>query len=303
MSEILVTVIIPTYKRPQELRRAVLSVLNQDYKKIELIVVDDNFPDSVERKQTEEAMSGFCVYPNVRYIKHDTNKNGAAARNTGIKASLGKYISFLDDDDEYRPHRISRLVEKMESLDHSYGVCYTSFMKYKSPDKYYVGVEKVEGNAFLRALMRNLFLGSGSNLFVRSNIVKEVGGFDETFSRNQDLEFLLRILINYKLAYLDEDLLLIHYERKTSGTTFHQEKKIDEHYRERFKLYIDMLDDDDRRNLDNFFRLNELRYSVTKRAYLNVLRMLFKLNPVLVIRYASHLITRFVKNQACGFDI
>lgn len=88
MSDKLVSVIIPTYKRSDCLPNAIKSVLNQTYKDIEIIVVDDNDPESEYRKNTEKVMEGFSQYSNVIYIKHDINRNGSVARNTGFKDSV-----------------------------------------------------------------------------------------------------------------------------------------------------------------------------------------------------------------------
>src|SRR5690606_21643920 len=132
MDKPIVSVIIPTYNRPERLTRAINSVLDQTYKNIEVLVVDDNNPHTDFRKETEIVMRKYKDNDQVKYIKHPRNKNGAAARNTGIQASAGKYIAFLDDDDEFLPNRIEKLVNKMETLEESWGVCYTGYKKINS---------------------------------------------------------------------------------------------------------------------------------------------------------------------------
>ena len=99
MNEELVSVIIPTYKRSEMLPRAVESALNQTYSNIEVVVVDDNDPESTWRKDTSERMLQFKNDNRVKYICHEKNSNGSVARNTGIKNSAGSIIAFLDDDD------------------------------------------------------------------------------------------------------------------------------------------------------------------------------------------------------------
>ena len=91
-----VSIIIPTYKNRGGLTTSVDSAIRQTYQNIEVIIVDDNPPDSEERHFTEQIMEGYLADPRVRYIKHAENKNGAAARNTGINSSTGEYIAFLD---------------------------------------------------------------------------------------------------------------------------------------------------------------------------------------------------------------
>ena len=95
----LVSVVIPTYSRPIFLKRCIESVFNQTYKNIEIIVVDDNDPDSEERLLTKQVMEEFSCCSNVVYILHDRNKNGSAARNTGWRHSkaLSTRIKQLED--------------------------------------------------------------------------------------------------------------------------------------------------------------------------------------------------------------
>jgi len=91
-----VSVIIPTYNRAHLIGRAIQSVLNQTYQDFELIVVDDGSTDN-----TNEVIKEFSQKDKrILYIKHDKNKGGSAARNTGIKAARGEYIAFQDSDDE-----------------------------------------------------------------------------------------------------------------------------------------------------------------------------------------------------------
>lgn len=97
----LVSVIIPTYKRPNMLGRAIDSVLGQSYTNIEVVVVDDNSDGDKYRLETIQYMERYANDYRVKYIKHKTNQNGSAARNTGIQNSVGEYIAFLDDDDYF----------------------------------------------------------------------------------------------------------------------------------------------------------------------------------------------------------
>ena len=123
----LVSVIIPTYGRSAYLPRCVCSVLEQSYSAVEIFVVDDNNPDTEARRETEKAMEQFADNPKVHYLRHDKNRNGSAARNTGLRAASGKYVAFLDDDDMFVREKIEKCVARMESLDDSYGMCYSRY--------------------------------------------------------------------------------------------------------------------------------------------------------------------------------
>ena len=84
----LITIVIPTYKRSEMLERAIDSCLKQSYKNIEIIIVDDNNPDTEYRKDTEKFMKKYKDNSKIRYIKMKQNGGGSAARNFGIENKL-----------------------------------------------------------------------------------------------------------------------------------------------------------------------------------------------------------------------
>ena len=113
----LVTIVTPTYKRHKEiLDRSIQSLLTQSHKNIEVIVVDDNPPDSpyrIEIKKYIETMSDERVV----YIQNHKNIGGALSRNVGIFKSKGDFITFLDDDDIYLPDKIKNQLSLMIKYD------------------------------------------------------------------------------------------------------------------------------------------------------------------------------------------
>lgn len=118
----LVSVIIPTYKRSDFLSRAIESVLNQTYKNIEIIVSDDNLPESDFCKETAKKVKAFESTGKVKYIKTAGQTGGGAARNFAIKHCTGDYVTFLDDDDVFIPEKIEKQLGFMleNDLDMSY---------------------------------------------------------------------------------------------------------------------------------------------------------------------------------------
>ena len=211
----LVSIIIPTFKRYDTLPRAINSAVNQSYKNIEIIVVDDNVPDSLYRRYTEEIILDR-FFNRVNYIKHKKNRNGAAARNTGVRYAKGKYLAFLDDDDEFTNDRIFYLCNKLNELDSHYAGVFSNFIIYDNKgakirtSKDYQRVDYLD----IKLLKKEFDFGSGSNLLLRKSVFKELRGFDENFDRHQDWEFILRLLIRYKLFYFDRILLNIYFETK-----------------------------------------------------------------------------------------
>lgn len=269
----LVSVIIPTYKRPDRLSRAVESVLNQTYPRIEVIVVDDNDPDTDGRVKTEAIMEHFKNDPRVRYIQHEHNKNGSAARNTGARTAIGEYLAFLDDDDEYLPRRVETMIERIESLPEEYAVCYSRLVFRFSNGKEVMSTEKREGDLLLNALMKELNINIGSNNLVKRSAYDSIGGFDESFQRNQDHEFLVRLLQKFKIAYCDELGLIVNVPDERRNVNI--EKTLN-HYVETFKPVIDTLSPFEKKQFYNSVNRNLFSFYVrTEHNYKKAWNLLF----------------------------
>lgn len=273
MNKPLVSVIIPTFRRPDTLDRAVNSVLAQDYPNVEVIVVDDNNPDTEGRRMTEKKMLIYKDEDRVRYIKHEFNKNGSAARNTGAKASNAEYVAFLDDDDEFLPKKISSQVDRLESLSEDWACCYSKYLTQKEDREPVESKECEEGYLFLEALRHKVSFAAGSNLLIRKNVFEEVGGFDETFLRSQDHELLTKIARKYKIAYCSEPGLIVHLHNEHKSFDY---EVIIAKYIESFKSYIDELSESDRkefyRSINNNRFYHFLRDKKDIRSCINMLR-------------------------------
>lgn len=202
-----VSVIIPTYGMPFYLDRTISSVLNQTFADFEIFVVDDNNPDTEARKETKEIIYSIKD-ERLHYLKHDKNLNGSAARNTGIAQASGKYLAFLDSDDEYMPERLEKCVSVMENADRTVAGVYTGCEFRKNGETYKTMKTVKEGRFLVETLACTFKLGTGSNLFVRNSVVNEINGFDETFLRHQDYEFLVRVFEKYSLASISEVLVI-----------------------------------------------------------------------------------------------
>ncbi len=112
------SIVIATYNREKLIVRAIDSVLNQDSDNWELIVVDDCSTDD-----TKTLIKPFLVDNRISYFKTDKNSGVAKARNVGIIKAKGKYITFLDSDDEFKTNHLSSRFEilKDESIDLLHG--------------------------------------------------------------------------------------------------------------------------------------------------------------------------------------
>ena len=302
----LVSVIIPTYKRPQTLCRCVESVLNQTYSEIEIIVVDDNDPNSEFRASTEQVMSSYSCNDKVIYIKHEKNKNGSAARNTGFRASHGSYVMFLDDDDEFLPRKVETQINCLRDKDGSWGACYTDYKRVNGKgETIAICGEKREGNMLKDELGRNFFVHAGSNLMVRRKIVEEIEGFDETFPRNQDVEFLVRILKKYKIAHACEMGLIVHIHDAQNRSTVDL-LDLTKQYINKFKDDIDNLPNKDRNDVYLLLNLQVFRFYLLEKKDLKAAKSVLQENSIpflITLRYMIYMLRRKISKKAYGFQL
>lgn len=117
----LVSVIMPTYRQKELLYKAVESVLNQSYKKVELIVIDDNKEESFKIDNAEYFSK--LNSDKVVYISNEQNLGSTGSRNKGIFKASGDYVTFLDDDDVYAPFKIEKQLAQMIEQNADVSVC------------------------------------------------------------------------------------------------------------------------------------------------------------------------------------
>jgi len=233
----LVSVIIPTYKNRGGLQESIFSALEQDYKDLEIIVVDDNAPDGEGRRSTEEVMKAFEGESKVIYIRHPENRNGAAARNTGIKASKGDYIALLDDDDLFLPGKIEKQVKYLEEHP-EYDAVYCLA---KRNDKPY-GNDVSEGDCTREMLMLQTCIYTPCQMFRREPLM-QINGYDESFRRHQDYDLLLRFFhAGYKIGCLREVLTEIGTNEGENIPTGKKMEEMKAYFFEKFMPYIDEIE-------------------------------------------------------------
>ena len=233
----LVSVIIPTYRGADKICRAVDSVLSQTYTDIEVIVVDDNGKGSDAQKLTEQAMLRYKDDSRVKYIAHPVNKNGSAARNTGIAASKGSLIAFLDDDDVFLPQKTAVQVELFNGLSDEYGLVYGSFVE-RISDSASREILADSTEDFLYKFLCNETIACSSTVMIRRPVLDKVKRWDESFFRHQDLEFFARIAYNYKVACVQD----ICIEKFKLDRNMPKRKKYEEyrmHYLEKMRGIIE----------------------------------------------------------------
>lgn len=119
----LVSVVMATFHRERELKRALSSLAHQTYPRLEVILVDDN-GDSVWNQKVERIVESWRRKVNIpiQYIQNRENHGSAESRNQGIRAASGAYVTFLDDDDKYRPEKVFHQVRHMQNEGSDYSI-------------------------------------------------------------------------------------------------------------------------------------------------------------------------------------
>lgn len=203
-----VSVVIPTYNRAALLPRAVDSVLSQDFKDYEIIIVDDCSPDN-----TQEVIRGFRD-PRIRAVRHETNQRHSASINTGISHSRGKYIAFLDDDDEMPPGSLEGRVSLLEASPPDVGMCYGPVLIFDDTTGLTTSIDSRQW--FLSEAdmtTRCLALESPTStvtIVVRAEVAREVGGFDTRYTELNDMNFSCRVSLRYRVAEFQEAAAVQH---------------------------------------------------------------------------------------------
>ena len=233
----LVSIIIPTYKRAEMLPRAISSVLEQTYQNIEVLVVSDNDPNDEYTAKARETVELFKDR-RVRLITQERHINGAVARNVGIKASKGDYISFLDDDDYIDANKIERQVEVLSKLDDSWGGVCCRFKAYRHGKLIEIAPPFKSGYVYKEVLMRQIKTQTNS-LLLRRDALFDAGLFDENLLRNQDVQLLVVFTFKYKLYFMDELLNNLDYDDNMNRPDPH---KVMDVKRAFFKSVQDVID-------------------------------------------------------------
>ncbi len=202
----LVSVIIPTYKRsPEMLRRALESVAVQTYRKMEVFVVDDSPKDFPLRDAVQNTVLSFENRMPIQYIRHKESQGGSAARNTGIFASSGEFLAFLDDDDEWLPEKTEKQLAKFENPAVGLVYCREFIVDEASGEKR-VGSRNYQKGRVFRHLITDNFIGGASFVMLRREAIDRCGPFAPVRSA-QDAELFLRICKKFRVDYVDEPLL------------------------------------------------------------------------------------------------
>lgn len=238
----LVSVVLPTFRRSEYLERAIESVFAQSYSRWELLVVDDNSPHDEYRRRTERFMERYRGVAAVRYLKHDANLGGAAARNTGVRNANGELVAFLDDDDVWRPDKLERQVRLMQRSGPQVALVYCAYRKvYLASGKQSIERPSQEKHSF-DSLLRENRIGTTSLVLCRRTALLSVGMFDETLPSRQDVDLYIRLARKYDFRFVPETLVT-WYRHENAAIGKDRERSVRAH-----RLFIGKYESDLRQN-------------------------------------------------------
>lgn len=206
MERPLVTVVVPTYKRNiGYLSRAVKSIQNQTYSNIEIIVIDDS-PESYEERVNIKKYMDSIVSERIIYMQNEHNLGGSLARNRGIFAAKGKYISFLDDDDEYLKDKIEKQVRFMSQG--GYDLSFSDMTIYDTKGhivdyREYNDIPSFDNKTLLHYHLMKQMTGTPTFMYVKEKLW-EIGGFEDAKMGQEFYLMLKSIEQGLKIGYLPE---------------------------------------------------------------------------------------------------
>ncbi|MBU6301079.1 MAG: glycosyltransferase family 2 protein [Verrucomicrobia bacterium] len=196
-----VSIVIPSYNSVKYLPETLESVLHQDHQDFEVIVVNDGSTD-----ETEAWFSAHVTDPRFRLITQ-ANQGPSTARNTGIAASQGEYIAFLDSDDLWHPSKLTKQIEILDADPRAAMVyCWLANIDHLGTPTGKIRRYFNEGMVWSDLIKHN-FIGCGSNAMVRRSCFDELGLFDPATTGIEDWDMWLRIADHHPFRVIREPLV------------------------------------------------------------------------------------------------
>lgn len=218
-----ISVIIPTHNRSDLLTNAIQSVVNQTYKDIEIVVVDD-----ASTCNNQAIIDSFNM--SIIYHRFETNQGGNICRNKGVELANGQYVAYLDDDDTWHEQKLEKQLSTMQQSDAS--LCYTGKNiitvdeNLKEIHRRY-SFAKPKYESLQKSIMQKNFIGTTSSIMVQKDKFLEMGGFDVAMPALQDYEFYLRFIhAGFNVIGLDDGLVNYFIYANKSAVSKSLKKKL-----------------------------------------------------------------------------
>jgi glycosyltransferase involved in cell wall biosynthesis len=193
-----VSVVIPTFRRPKRLERAIESVLHQTFGDFECIVIDGGSKD-----ETAHVVSRITEKdPRVRYVEIE-DLGISASRNAGVRESRAEFVAFLDDDDEFLPRYLEKVIEAFRELPEDVGAVGTNLFG-KDPAGFFSAVSR--SSPFPSHLW-----GIGNLYTFRKKVfIEDEIWYDEKMRGQEEWDFGIRFGAKYRIHVIEEPLAVYH---------------------------------------------------------------------------------------------
>ena len=254
---IIISCIVTSFRREKAVvKRALDSILAQTFEDYEILLIDDNWGEGSETfSKALEELGGLS--DRITVIKTEGGHGAQRARNTGIAHASGKYLAFLDDDDEWLPTKLAKQAAVLDS-DPIIGMCYCNSMvvneNFNPPKVITDKAGKFVTSASYADMLRCDNVGSTSKAMIRENVFETVGGFDESLPARQDYEMWVRISKSFAIRGIDEMLVKYHISGGNGQISKNWDNCIDGHTKLYLKYKSD-IDRDPRARFNIFFYL------------------------------------------------
>lgn len=197
------SVIMPVYNREKSVLKSINSVLNQSFKEFELILIDDCSTDN-----------SYTILSNlkdkrIKLFRLDKNSGPGIARNAGIAKSQGKFISFLDSDDQFEPEFLQNTFDKFSATSDNIGFCWSGIRYHLGENcKEYIWNPKIIKDSY-HTFLDSIYIGTSAGVTVKREVFDAYGGFNENLLAAEDTEFFLRITKKYDFLVIEKILVNI----------------------------------------------------------------------------------------------
>lgn len=214
----LVSIIIPVYNGSNYLKQAINSALNQDYKNIEVLVINDGSTDQGATEKIAMAFQG-----KIRYISK-ANGGVSTALNAGIAAMKGDYFSWLSHDDLYRHDKISKQINLLSGLDaREMHIAYSDYdIKFEEKG---VSIPVSLKNTGTESFRSKVAVGNdlnGCTMLIPKSAFDMVGFFNDELRCVQDYDMWFRLSSTYLFTHIPESLVIgrVHGEQTGVAVSF-----------------------------------------------------------------------------------
>jgi len=183
-----VSIVLPTYNGAKYIRQSIDSCLNQTYKNIELIIVDDGSSD-----KTPEIIKSYKD-KRIKYIRHDKNRGLPFALNTGFTNTTGEYLTWTSDDNQYLPEAIEKMLNYLNS-DKKIDFVYADYFNYISETGEKLLVKMKDSNILVK---ENVV---GPCFLYSRTVYKNIGNYNTKYFFVEDYEYWIRVYKKYSLVH------------------------------------------------------------------------------------------------------